>query len=894
MLYTGPIDMWQWSYNIGQPGYRAPHDWLHSEWVRFTEERGAPLLPYGAPYLEWKMVTTGPEMIDHFTVTGAKSPVNATEPTSVSVTAYNNFGDVMTGYVGTINFTSSDPGADLPSDYTFQESDNGAHTFSGIVFATEGTQDISVHDTVDVGATGSQIGIVVQSAPEADSFEVTGIPNDEVIETPLSVTVRVLDQRGFTYPDYVGTVNFTSNMTYSDVTLPANYTFLAGDMGVHAFTDMVVFHTAGLYTVTCTDTADATITGSQTDILVLLTPPVFDHLVISGPTAVTVSSPFDVTVTAIDDYGNTFASYDGMVSFTTNATAGSFTLPGDYYFVPGTDAGVHVFTAGAVFDLAGVYSITVTDVVNSTSASLNDIVVSAREAEIEYTMYDIMMQPWGQWYDWRYPAYSTDIVLNTNPDEYTMLYNPDKMGNQGILYAPYRWNVTAKNMTTINIGSPMLMPANGTPDVPGAEASVNVYMEYLSDAWWASYWQATWITDPNWSEVPMNKQKLDGYYLGVVYNVVMNRAAAEEWMSMPQGDDVATWWTANGAAYRTDWTKWIKWQGNAVYDIYCGYEFAYADMGTYMACSELPSGEVSLEIAHISWGWEVLITRWMRAADLCQHQTYMEDLTLNAHYTSDWGDLTYDAVAQYSLKAVRANESAADDAAWMWEPAGIDYIASISGHKSDYDPWALLTYESHNAMDPMMGTEVAYDAVPNTFNLTDYMTFEIRLRTGTNVLGYRGIAGEWWYDPGLGMDINCIINAVPMPYGNGNTINYTNAEIHGWMSLGYYEGSGLDLDSLYDNTTKVLTIQGPHDFDNYGRGVGNARYRGAPVIEFNITPIVAKATSVPTEAPVTGTGASAAAEPAVASSALISLAAVAALMILVSVVLGAPTRPEEK
>jgi len=56
----------------------------------------------------------------------------------------------------------------------------------------------------------------------------------------------------------------------------------------------------------------------------------------------------------------------------------------------------------------------------------------------------------------------------------------------------------------------------------------------------------------------MNKQELDGYYLGVVYNVVMNRAAAEEWMSMPQGDDVRNLWTANGAAYRTDWTKWIK------------------------------------------------------------------------------------------------------------------------------------------------------------------------------------------------------------------------------------------------------------------------------------------------------------------------------------------------
>jgi len=119
-----------------------------------------------------------------------------------------------------------------------------------------------------------------------------------------------------------------------------------------------------------------------------------------------------------------------------------------------------VFTAGAVFDLAGVYSITVDGCREFHIRLVNDIVISAREAEIEYTMYDIMMQPWGQWYDWRYPAYSTDIVLNTNPDEYTMLYNPDKMGKSGNLYAPYRWNGHCEEHDTLNIGSPMLMPAN--------------------------------------------------------------------------------------------------------------------------------------------------------------------------------------------------------------------------------------------------------------------------------------------------------------------------------------------------------------------------------------------------------------------------------------------------
>ena len=42
-----------------------------------------------------------------------------------TVTVYNSNGTVDTGYVGTVSFTSSDPDASLPTQYTFQASDKG-------------------------------------------------------------------------------------------------------------------------------------------------------------------------------------------------------------------------------------------------------------------------------------------------------------------------------------------------------------------------------------------------------------------------------------------------------------------------------------------------------------------------------------------------------------------------------------------------------------------------------------------------------------------------------------------------------------------------------------------------------------------------------------------------
>lgn len=77
---------------------------------------------------------------------------------------------------------------------------------------------------------------------------------------PFDVTVTALDAYNQTAPGYTGTVHFSSSDP-SSAMLPANYTFTAGDQGVHTFRNGATLVTAGTQTVTATDT-ESGITGS--------------------------------------------------------------------------------------------------------------------------------------------------------------------------------------------------------------------------------------------------------------------------------------------------------------------------------------------------------------------------------------------------------------------------------------------------------------------------------------------------------------------------------------------------------------------------------------------------------------------------------------------------------
>ena len=120
-----------------------------SQWVRATDKTTASIT--GA-----QTVTVTPGAATHFSV-GTYNPYPAGVSHSVTVKAFDAYGNVATAYTGTIHFTSSDKKAILPADYTFKAADKGVHTFTAaLVLKTAGSQWVRATDKTTASITGSQ------------------------------------------------------------------------------------------------------------------------------------------------------------------------------------------------------------------------------------------------------------------------------------------------------------------------------------------------------------------------------------------------------------------------------------------------------------------------------------------------------------------------------------------------------------------------------------------------------------------------------------------------------------------------------------------------------------------------------------------------------------------
>src|SRR5207245_2727568 len=136
----------------------------------------------------------------------------------------------------------------LPANYTFVSGDSGVHTFSATL-KTSSTRSITVTDTVTTSITGTQSGIQVIPAA-VNSLAVAGYASPTTAGAAHNFTVTAKDAFGNTATNYAGTVAFSS--TDAQATLPANYTFVSGDGGVHTFS--ATLKTAGTQSITATDT----------------------------------------------------------------------------------------------------------------------------------------------------------------------------------------------------------------------------------------------------------------------------------------------------------------------------------------------------------------------------------------------------------------------------------------------------------------------------------------------------------------------------------------------------------------------------------------------------------------------------------------------------------------
>jgi hypothetical protein len=179
---------------------------------------------------------------------------------SVIVSALDSSGSVVTTFVGAVHFTSSDPNAILPADYTFAVADFGHHTFTaGVTLQTDGTQTITA---ASAGVTGSA-SVVAFSQP--GSFRVTPAFTTVASGSAFSVAVSALDGAGNVLPGYDGTIQFTSSDAAA--TLPVDYTFTPADAGSHTFQG-VTLQTQGDQTLSVTgDGVTSTVTVTVTDVL---------------------------------------------------------------------------------------------------------------------------------------------------------------------------------------------------------------------------------------------------------------------------------------------------------------------------------------------------------------------------------------------------------------------------------------------------------------------------------------------------------------------------------------------------------------------------------------------------------------------------------------------------
>ncbi len=273
--------------------------------------------------------------LGYFVFNTISSPQTAGSAFTITMTAKASNGNTITSYNGKPTLSISTGTINPTVTGTFS---NGVWT--GTVTTTVAASDVTIMAT-----DGSQSGV-------SNSFNVnSGVANHLVVSSgtsqvagiAFSVTVTAKDTYGNTAASYTGKVHFSSSNAGPGVTLPSDYKFQVGDLGIHTFTNSVTLMTVGTgVSITATDTATGSIAGSQTSITVNRAGVV--NVVISpSGSSVTAGASKTYSATASDAFGNSWdvtsltdwsitsdsaGTWSGNVF--TSAVAGSWTVTGTY------------------------------------------------------------------------------------------------------------------------------------------------------------------------------------------------------------------------------------------------------------------------------------------------------------------------------------------------------------------------------------------------------------------------------------------------------------------------------------------------------------------------------------------------------------------------------------
>jgi hypothetical protein len=318
--------------------------------------------------LRTKPSTTDPSNNYAFSVVGAHlsfgtQPANtnagAAMP-SFTVSVRDAANALVTSSTASISLTLN--GGSFSSGTTTVNAVNGVATFTGITINAPGTYTITATSS---GITGANSNPFTISAGPAATITVAGFLSPTVAGVAHSFTVTAKDLGGNTATGYTGTVHFTSSD--GQAVLPANYTFIPGDNGVHTFS--ATLKTVGTQSITATDTVTSSITGTQSPITV--NAGASTNVTPNGtPQSATVNTSYQpISVTVTDALGNPIVGAN--VTFQAPNSGASVTFAGGLtsQTVPTNASGVATPATPLANTIAG--SFTVTATVNSITANLN-------------------------------------------------------------------------------------------------------------------------------------------------------------------------------------------------------------------------------------------------------------------------------------------------------------------------------------------------------------------------------------------------------------------------------------------------------------------------------------------------------------------------------------------
>jgi hypothetical protein len=273
-------------------------------------------------------------------VTTSTETATAGTPFSVTVTAVDENGSPDATYAGTVHFVTNDMSHDvvLPAESSLT---NGQETFSVTLITAGSWPTITVSD--DASSLTTTINLTVIPA-SADHF-VLSLRTGPMAGYPFTFLVIAQDRYGNLARSYAGTAHFTTSDTSAGVVLPPDSTVNGGRGTFSATLDQ-----AGPQTVTATDTAASSITGTLN---VTIRPGPTASFKLDTPPTATAGVPFDITFTLLDRFGNVATGagvpYTGTIHFTSSDALA--TLPPDYTFQQSyyaADTGTRSFTATLV------------------------------------------------------------------------------------------------------------------------------------------------------------------------------------------------------------------------------------------------------------------------------------------------------------------------------------------------------------------------------------------------------------------------------------------------------------------------------------------------------------------------------------------------------------------